>query len=53
MMKTLVHGWWYAYTVQRIATSQLNKVLTTNGAGKHTFRGAVSECNARFQASEG
>jgi len=25
-MKTLVHGWWYAYTVQRITTSQLNKV---------------------------
>jgi len=33
-LKTLVRGWWYAYAVQRIATSPFNKVLTTNGAGK-------------------
>jgi len=33
-MKTLVHGWWYAYALPRIATSPFNKVLTTSGAGK-------------------
>jgi len=36
-MKILVHGWWYAYTMQRIATSPLNKVLITNSAGKQTM----------------
>jgi len=29
-----LHGWCYAYAVQRIATSPFNKVLTTNCAGK-------------------
>ena len=33
-LKTLVHGWWYAYAVQRMATPPFNKVLATNGAGK-------------------
>jgi len=31
---SIVHGWWYAFAMQRIATSPLNKVLATNGAGK-------------------
>ena len=32
--KTLVHGWWYAYAVQRMATPPFNKVLATNGVVK-------------------
>jgi len=34
----LVHGWWYVYAVQRMATPPFNKMLATNGVVKQQLQ---------------